>query len=75
MAKNTTTTQVIDMTTATAEQIAEYAERNGLHVTITTACVWFKDATQAREHGATRCARINTKKNRTRGNWYIPRTR
>lgn len=55
--------------------IQAWAERNGIAVTITSACIWFKNAEQAREHGAIRCARINTKKNRTRGNWYMPRTR
>ena len=55
------------------DALSAWAERNGYTVTLTSAAVWFKDAAQAKEAGAVRCARINTKKNRVRGNWYIPR--
>lgn len=59
--------------TANDDAIRAFCERNGITVTITTACVWFKDIEDAKRYNATRCYRINTKPNKKRGNWYIAR--
>lgn len=62
------------LATADNGAILDFAKRNGLNtLTLTSAAVWVKDINEAHFCGAQRCSKINTKKNKVRGNWYVPR--